>query len=66
MRRPNYLKTRGETYSNYESPDTVKYLIGTSPYGKIIFIFNGFGGQASEKIIVENSEFLIICCQVLR
>lgn len=58
MQRPRNLKTRGETYSHYKSHNTVKYLVGISPHGQIMFISKGFGGRASDKFIVENSGFL--------
>lgn len=58
IQRPKNLKTRGETYSQYKSHNTVKYLVGISPHGQIMFISKGFGGRASDKFIVEKSGLL--------
>ena len=52
------LRSRGETYSNYKSHTTVKYLVGISPHGQIMFLSNAFGGRASDKLIVEKSGFM--------
>jgi hypothetical protein len=58
IQRPTNLKNRSETFSNYKSHNTAKYLVGISPHGQIMFISKAFGGRASEKFIVENSGFL--------
>ena len=39
--RPNNLKARALTWSNYKHHNTAKYLIGITPQGKICFISNG-------------------------
>lgn len=52
------LRSRGETYSNYKSHNTVKYLVVISPHGQIMFISNAFGGRASDKFIVEKTGFM--------
>ncbi|CAC5397117.1 unnamed protein product [Mytilus coruscus] len=48
----------GETYSNYKSHNTAKYLVGISPHGQIMFISKPFGGRARDKFIVEKSRFM--------
>ena len=58
IQRPTNLRSRGETYSNYKSHNTVKYLVGISPHGQIMFISKAFGGRASDKFIVEKSGFM--------
>lgn len=58
IQRPTNLKSRGETYSNYKSHNTAKYMVGISPHGQIMFISKAFGGRASDKFIVEKSGFL--------
>lgn len=58
IQRPTYLRSRGETFSNYKSHNTAKYMVGISPHGQIMFISNAFGGRASDKFIVEKSVFL--------
>ncbi|CAC5379670.1 unnamed protein product [Mytilus coruscus] len=58
IQRATNLKTRSETFSNYKSHNTAKYLVGISPHGQIMFISKAFGGRASDKFIVEKSGFL--------
>ena len=57
IQSPTNLKTRSETFSNYKSHNTAKYLVGISPHGQIMFISKAFGGRASDKFIVEKSGF---------
>ena len=45
-------------FSHYKSHETIKYLIGISPQGVIIFISPGYGGRASDKYIVNDCGFL--------
>uniref|UniRef100_A0A8C6SS40 Transposase n=1 Tax=Neogobius melanostomus TaxID=47308 RepID=A0A8C6SS40_9GOBI len=52
------LRAKAETYSNYKSRYTIKYLIGITPQGTISFISNGWGGRSSDKLIAEKSGFL--------
>ncbi|ELU18439.1 hypothetical protein CAPTEDRAFT_129777, partial [Capitella teleta] len=47
-----------QTYSQYKSRNTLKYLIGISPLGAVTFISKGWGGRTSDKYITENSGFL--------
>jgi len=58
IERPSDLMARAQTYSQYKSHNTVKYLIGISPQGCIIFISRGWGGRTSDKCVTENSGFL--------
>ena len=58
IQRPTNLRSRGETYSNYKSHNTAKYLVGISPHGQIMFISKAFGGRASDKFIVDKSGFI--------
>ncbi|XP_041847555.1 uncharacterized protein LOC121643965 isoform X1 [Melanotaenia boesemani] len=44
--KPKDLKARAQTYSQYKSHNTMKYLIGITPQGVISFISKGWvGGQ---------------------
>ena len=52
------LTAPAQTYSNYKSRNTVKYLIGITPAGAISFLSAGWGGRASDKMITVNSGFL--------
>lgn len=58
IEKPSDLKARAQTYSNYKSHNTVKYLIGITPQGTISFISKGWGGRTSDKYITENCGFV--------
>ncbi|XP_041949697.1 uncharacterized protein LOC121709990 isoform X1 [Alosa sapidissima] len=58
IERAQNLRAKAQTYSNYKSRYTMKYLIGITPQGTISFISKGWGGRASDKQITENSGFL--------
>lgn len=45
---------RAQTYSQYKSHNTVKYLLGVSPQGAIIFVSKGWEGRTSDKFPTEN------------
>ena len=55
---PSCAVCRIKLYSHYKSGYTIKYLIGISPSGLIIFISVVYGGRASDSFIVRNSEVL--------
>jgi len=56
--RPSNLLARAQTWSNYKHHNTVKYLVGITPYGTISFISEAFGGRTSDKHITEHCGFL--------
>ena len=56
--RPSDLMARAQTYSNYKSHNTAKFLIGISPQGVITFISAAWGGRASDKYITEHCGIL--------
>ena len=56
--RPSDLLARAQTYSQYKSHNTAKYLIGIAPQGAVIYISKGWGGRTSDKYITENCGFL--------
>ncbi|XP_074550450.1 uncharacterized protein LOC141808040 [Halichoeres trimaculatus] len=58
IERAQNLRAKAETYSNYKSRHTMKYLIGITPQGTVSFISHGWGGRSSDKRIAENSGFL--------
>jgi len=51
IERATSLSARSETYSNYKSHNTAKFLVAISPTGAIIFISKCWGGRASDKTI---------------
>jgi len=60
MQQSTSLSARAatETYSNYKSHNTVKFLIAISPTGAIIFVSKGWGGRVSDKQITSLCGFL--------
>ncbi|XP_056147348.1 uncharacterized protein LOC130122451 [Lampris incognitus] len=59
INRPTNLTSRAQTYSNYKSHNTVKYLVGMSPAGAITFLSagGGGGGRVSDKQLTAESGF---------
>ena len=49
---------RAQVYSNYKSHNTVKYLIRITPAGAVSFLFYGWGGRVSDRMIILNAGFL--------
>ncbi|KAE8743415.1 hypothetical protein FOCC_FOCC010987 [Frankliniella occidentalis] len=58
VEKPRCLKERIMTYSQYKGRHTLKACVGVSPSGMIIFLSKFYGGRASDKRIVVDSEIL--------
>ncbi len=57
IERPKSLHVQATTWSDYKRHNTVKYVIGISPSGYIMFISDGYGGRASDQHICQDSSF---------
>lgn len=58
IQKPSKALHQSLTWSEYKKGNTVKYLISCTPNGLINYISPGFGGRASDVVIVENCDFL--------
>lgn len=58
IERSSLLKAAAQAFSYYKHHATLKYLIGISVTGAILFVSIGFGGRASDKEVVLKSGFL--------
>lgn len=58
IQRPTSLSARAETYSNYKSHNTVKFLVAISPTGAFIFVSKCWGGRVSDKHLTSSCGFL--------
>lgn len=58
VERAGNLRALAQSYSRYKHRNTLKYLIGITTTGVIVFISDAFGGRASDKFITLKSELL--------
>ena len=56
---PGSLQNHRQIFSNYKHHSTVKFLVGMSPSGAIIYISDMWGGRASDKKITQESTDLL-------
>ncbi|XP_031341886.1 uncharacterized protein LOC116169847 isoform X2 [Photinus pyralis] len=56
--QPKNKQASSQHFSHYKHHHTIKYFIGISPQGSVIFISKGFTGRSSDKFVTENSGFL--------
>ena len=58
VQRPRNKTNQYKTYSQYKSHNTYKLLVGVNPNGAFTFVSDLWGGNASDKHIVQESGFL--------
>jgi DNA-binding Xre family transcriptional regulator len=57
---PGSLTAHRHMHSNYKHHSTVKFLVGMSPSGAIIYVSSMWGGRASDKKITSESDQLLL------
>ena len=57
IERAKNLEVQAQTWSDYKSHNTIKFLIGISPTGYITFLSDCYSGRASDKFICSDSGF---------
>ena len=58
IEKPSKVVDQRATWSSYKNSNTLKTLIGCSPRGVTTYVSPAFGGCASDRQIIENSELL--------
>ncbi|KAL1448903.1 hypothetical protein WDU94_000153 [Cyamophila willieti] len=58
IEKPSNSLNQTLTWSDYKKCNTLKYLIGYTPDGTVCFVSEGFGGRASDSVILRKSGFL--------
>ncbi|XP_057316771.1 uncharacterized protein LOC130657789 [Hydractinia symbiolongicarpus] len=57
IERPKSLELQAQTWSDYKSHNTIKFLIGISPTGFITFLSDCYGGRTNERICEDSGFF---------
>lgn len=58
IKKPSKVLDQALSWSSYKHSNTIKYLIGATPDGLIIFISKGFSGRITDNEIIKRSGFL--------
>ena len=57
IERPKSLSAQAATWSDYKHHNTLKFLVGITPTGFILFLSSCYGGRPSDKFITRDSGF---------
>ncbi|XP_069140042.1 uncharacterized protein [Argopecten irradians] len=58
IQKPSEVNAQSCTWSSYKHKNTLKTMIGCTPRGAVSYVSESFGGSASDRQIIENSELL--------
>uniref|UniRef100_UPI00358E2535 uncharacterized protein n=1 Tax=Myxine glutinosa TaxID=7769 RepID=UPI00358E2535 len=58
VEKPSSLQSHAQTFSMNKHQNAVKYLVGIAPQGAVTFVSKGWGGQVSDKHLIENCALL--------
>lgn len=59
IEKPSDVLTQRQTFSYYKNRNTLKLLIGITPKGLVSYIGECYGGAASDRAIIEQSDLLV-------
>ena len=60
IERPKNLEVQAQTWSDYKGHNTIKFLLGISPTGYVMFVSDCYGGRASDKYVCNDSGFFYL------
>lgn len=58
LQKPSEVNAQSITWSSYKHKNTLKTMVGITPRGCVSYISDSYGGSASDRQIIENSELL--------
>ncbi|XP_052124332.1 uncharacterized protein LOC113214353 isoform X5 [Frankliniella occidentalis] len=58
IQTPSNFQQQGNTYSDYKAHNTIRFLVGISCHGGILFVSPGYEGSMSEKQALKESGFM--------
>jgi hypothetical protein len=58
INKPSQIADQSCTWSSYKNTNTVKAMIGITPKGFVSYVSSVYGGAASDRQIIEQSDLL--------